>query len=103
MGRGRRAGAGDGAGEWPVGRLLRRVCVGMAVYDRHHALVGTVTAVHLGGAAAIIPSRGQLAQGLVEIETGPLGAIRYAAGGQLAAVDGERVLLNVGRDYLATP
>ena len=45
--------------------------------------------------------RGQLAQGFVEIEAGPPGGRRYAAAGQLAAVDGERVPLNVGRDYLA--
>ena len=30
-----------------------------------------------------------------------VGGRRYAAARQLAAVDGERVLLNVGRDYLA--
>ena len=89
-------------------RLLQRVRAGMVVYDRHRARVGTVTAVGRGGdetAAARVPAavrRGQLAQGFVEIEADPSGGRRYAAAGQLAAVDGERVLLNVGRDYLAT-
>ncbi len=83
-----------------TGRLLRQVRAGMAVYDRHHALVGTVTAVSLGGDAR--GPRGQLAGGFVEIEADPFAAHHYAGGGQIAAVDGERVLLNVGRDYLAT-
>ena len=92
-----------------VGRLLRQVRVGMAVYDRHHALVGTVAAVYLSddarAAVAAVPAaarRGLLAKGFVEIEAGPRAPRRYASGGQLAAVDGERVLLNVGGDYLAT-
>ena len=88
-------------------RLLLQVRVGMGVYDRHHKRVGTVAAVALGGdatAAARVPAaarRGLVARGFVEIETGPLAGRRYAAAGQLAAVEGERVLLNVGRDYLA--
>ena len=85
-----------------TGRLLRQVRAGMAVYDRHHALVGTVTAVSLGGDAPERGPRGQLAAGFVEIEADPFAAHHYAGGGQIAAVDGERVLLNVGRDYLAT-
>ena len=85
-----------------TGRLLRQVRAGMAVYDRHHALVGTVTAVSLGGDAPARGPRGQLAGGFVEIEADPFAAHHYAGGGQIAAVDGERVLLNVGRDYLAT-
>ena len=86
-----------------VGRLLRQVRVGMIVYDRHHAQVGTVTAVHLGGEGPLAAPRGRLAHGCVAIEVDPLGPKRYAAGGQIATVDGERVLLNVGRDYLTTP
>jgi hypothetical protein len=85
-----------------TGRLLRQVRAGMAVYDRHHALVGTVTAVSLGEDATARGPRGQLAGGFVEIEADPFAAHHYAGGGQIAAVDGERVLLNVGRDYLAT-
>jgi hypothetical protein len=94
-------------------RLLQRVRAGMVVYDRHRARVGTVTAVCRGGDAAAAASRcaatavpgyrrGQVAQGFVEIEAGPPGGRRYATAGPLAAVNGERVLLNVGRDYLAT-
>ena len=49
-----------------TGRLLRQVQAGMAVYDRHHALVGTVTAVSLGGDAAAQGPRGQLAGDSVE-------------------------------------
>ena len=88
-------------------RLLQQVRPGMGVYDRHHQRVGTVTAVCRGGddtAAARVPAaarRGLVAKGFVEIETGPLAGRRYAAAGQLAVVEGERVLLNVGRDYLA--
>ena len=89
------------------GRLLRQVRAGMAVYDRHRAPVGTVAAVYLGGAdpavAATLPAtapRGLAARGFVAIEAGPLAPRCYAAGGQLAAVEGERVLLNGGRDYL---
>ena len=88
-------------------RLLQQVRAGMGVYDRHHERVGTVTAVCRGGdatAAARVPAaarRGLVAKGFVEIEAGPLAGRRYAAAGQLAAVDGERVLLSVGRDYLA--
>ena len=89
------------------GRLLRQVRERMAVYDRHRAPVGTVAAVHLGGAdpavAALLPAtapRGLAARGFVVIEAGPLAAPCYAASGQLAAVEGERVLLNVGGDYL---
>ena len=88
-------------------RLLRQVRAGMAVYDRHHAPVGTVVGVYLGGGdpaavAALPPTarRGLVARGFVEIEADILAPHFYAAGGQLAAVDGERVLLNVGRDYL---
>ena len=80
-------------------RLLRQVRAGMAVYDRHRALVGTVAAVHLAEAGPL-PARGALAGGAVEIGGGPRGASCYAGGGQIATVDGERVLLNVGRDYL---
>jgi hypothetical protein len=75
----------------------------MAVYDRHHALVGTAIAVRLGGESPTAAPRGLLAHGCAVIEVDPLGSRRYAAGGQIATVDGERVLLNVGRDYLATP
>ena len=87
-------------------RLLQQVRAGMGVYDRHHQRVGTVSAVCRAGdaAAAGVPAaarRGLVAKGFVEIEAGPLAGRRYAAAGQLAAVDGERVLLNVGRDYLA--
>ena len=85
------------------GRLLRQVQVGMAVYDRHRALVGTVLAVRLGGEGPDAAARGLLAHGCVVIEVDPLGSRRYAAGGQIATVDGERVRLRVGRDYLATP
>jgi len=90
-----------------AGRLLRQVRAGMAVYDRHRARVGTVAAVYLGGedpaVAATMPAtapRGLAARGFVEIEAGPLAPRCYAAGGQLAGVAGERVLLNVGGDYL---
>ncbi len=82
-------------------RLLQRVRAGMVVYDRHRERVGTVTAVGRGGEEPAAAHRGQLAQGFVAIEAGPLGRLHYAAAGQLAAVDGERVFLNVGRDYLA--
>ena len=87
-------------------RLLQQVRPGMGVYDRHHERVGTVTVVCRSGdaAAAGVPAaarRGLVAKGFVEIETGPLAGRRYATAGQLAAVEGERVLLNVGRDYLA--
>jgi hypothetical protein len=81
------------------GRLLRQVRAGMAVYDRHRALVGTVAAVHLA-AGGQRPAGGALAGGAVEIEGGERAASCYAGGGQIATVDGERVLLNVGRDYL---
>ena len=83
-------------------RLLQQVRAGMVVYDRHRERVGTVTAVGRRGDEAAAARRGQLAQGFVEIETAPPAGRRYAAAGQLAAVDGERVLLNVGRGYLAT-
>ena len=94
-------------GDWSE-RRLQQVRAGMGVYDRHHERVGTVTAVALGGdatAAARVPAaarRGLVARGFVEIEAGPLAGRCYATAGQLAAVEGERVLLNVGRDYLAT-
>ena len=89
-------------------RRLQQVRPGMGVYDRHHERVGTVTAVARSGdatAAARVPAaarRGLVARGFVEIEAGPWAGRCYATAGQLAAVEGERVLLNVGRDYLAT-
>ena len=87
-------------------RLLQRVRPGMGVYDRYHERVGTVSAVCLAGEATVagVPAaarRGLVAQGFVEIEAGPLAGRRYAGARQLAAVDGERVLLNIGRGYLA--
>jgi len=109
VGRGPREGRRTMAppGDWSE-RKLQQVRAGMGVYDRHHERVGTVTAVALGGdttAAARVPAvarRGLVARGFVAIEAGPLAGRCYATAGQLAAVEGERVLLNVGRDYLAT-
>jgi hypothetical protein len=85
------------------GHLLGQIRAGMAVYDRRLAPVGTVVAVHGGGEGPMPTLRGQLAAGAVEIEAGPAGSRCYAGGDQIAEVYGERVLLNVGRDYLATP
>ena len=85
------------------GHLLRQIRAGMAVYDRRLAPVGTVVAVHDGGEGPMATLRGQLAAGAVEIESGPPGSRCYAGGDQIVEVDGERVLLNVGRDYLTTP
>ena len=97
------------------GGLLARVQEGMAVYDRERHKVGTVKECYLGGEdpgeAALSPDsalagvppalRGRLgASGFIEIAPGLLAAHRYAAGHQLAAVDGEGVHLNVGRDEL---
>ena len=83
--------------------LLRQIRAGMAVYDRRLAPVGTVVAVHGGGEGPMATLRGQLAAGTVEIEAGLAGPRRYAGGDLIAEVDGERLLLNIGRDYLATP
>lgn len=96
-------------------KLLARIQEGMAVYDRDHHKVGTVRDCYLGGedlseatmspdsALADVPPalRGRLgASGFIEIAPGLFGAHRYAAGDQLATVDGDGVHLNVGANEL---
>src|SRR5436305_1842681 len=100
----------------PAGGALAQVQEGMAGEDRAGEKVGTVRRVYLGGedlgetavagdsVLAEVPAglRSRLArEGFVEIATGLLQPNRYASGAQVAAVEGDRVVLNVGRDELA--
>ena len=96
--------------------LFARIEEGMAVYDRDGKRVGKVADCYPGGeelaelgalptdsplAAVPAAHRSRLArEGFVEIAAGLLGGHRYATGGQVAGVEGDRVQLNVAGDEL---
>jgi len=108
------------------GDLLLRIRDGMAVFDRDDEPVGTVTRLYLGGQGPVEAARqtggagalgvadsplaevsaevrGRLArEGFVWIAPGPLEPDRYATGGQVAAVEGDCVRLNVRARELVT-
>ena len=99
--------------------LLARVQEGMAVHDRSGKKVGKVAQCYLGGetladlgdadaaAGSVLAGvpralRSRLAaEGFVEIAPGLLSAHRYATAGQLAALEGDQLRLNVELDELA--
>ena len=97
--------------------FFARIEEGMAVYDRDGKRVGKVADCYPGGEdladlgalpadspLGAVPTayRSRLAyEGYVEIAAGFLGGHRYATGGQIAAVEGGRVQLNVAGDELA--
>ena len=96
--------------------LFARIEEGMGVYDRDGKRVGKVVECYVGGEEladvgappadsplGAVPAalRSRLArEGFVEIAAGLLGGHRYATGGQVAGVEGERVELNITGDEL---